>query len=68
MTCASTIDDSAAIIDYGMLLCVLTASPDAEGCLNEMNRVCWLIVEHARAIQNREVAKHVPAMRLTKAR
>lgn len=42
-----------AIVDYGTLLCVLVANPDAEACLDQINRVLWLIVGHARTIQNR---------------
>jgi hypothetical protein len=61
----NTIQDCAAIIDFGKLLCVLTGSPDAEGCLNEMNRVCWLIVAHAEAIQHREEDKGAKPFRPT---
>ncbi|WP_156929078.1 hypothetical protein [Bradyrhizobium sp. th.b2] len=39
----TTPEDAEAIIEFGTLLCVLVANPDAEGCLNEMNRVLWLI-------------------------
>lgn len=52
----TTGEDAEAIVDYGTLLCVLVANPDAEGCLGQINRVLWLVVDHARAILAREAA------------
>lgn len=46
-----TADHCDAIIDYGKLLAVLVAQPDAETVLSEMNRVLHLIVNHAAAIK-----------------
>ncbi|MGY4570503.1 hypothetical protein [Bradyrhizobium sp. USDA 3256] len=54
MIANNTIDDCEAIVSHATLLCVLTTAPDAETCLDQMNRVLWLIVEHAQAIQSRE--------------
>jgi hypothetical protein len=34
-------EDITAVADYSTLLCLLTAAPDSEGCLNEMNRLLW---------------------------
>lgn len=46
-------DDLAAIEDFGMLLMILLAQPDAECAINQMHRVAGLIVCHARAMQSR---------------
>jgi non-ribosomal peptide synthetase component F len=42
-------------VEYSTLLCVLTASPDAEGCLDEMNRLLHQVADHAREIETRRV-------------
>lgn len=46
-------DDLAAIEDFGMLLMILLAQPDAESAIQQMHRVAGLIVCHARALQSR---------------
>ena len=43
----------AAIEDFGTLLMILLAQPDAECAIPQMHRVAGLIVCHARAMQGR---------------
>ncbi|MCP1758226.1 hypothetical protein [Bradyrhizobium elkanii] len=62
MIANNTIDDCDAIIDHATLLCVLTTAPDAETCLNQVNRLMWVIIEHAGAIKEREVENHIPSL------
>lgn len=62
MIANNTIDDCDAIIDHATLLCVLTTAPDAETCLNQVNRLMWVIIEHAGAIKEREVENHIPSV------
>ena len=52
-----TLADAGALEDWGTLLAVLLARPDAEAALPQMHRVAWLIIDHARAIRLREEAR-----------
>jgi hypothetical protein len=45
-------EDLAAIEDFGTLLMILLAQPDADSAIPQMHRVAGLIVCHARAMQS----------------
>jgi hypothetical protein len=47
-------EDLAAIEDFGTLLMILLAQPDADTAIQQMHRVAALIICHARAIQSRQ--------------
>lgn len=49
----SDYEDLAAIDDFGTLLMILLAQPDAETAIPQMHRVAGLIVCHARAMKSR---------------
>jgi len=49
-----TLADATAIDDWGVLLAFALAHPDADSAIDQMHRVAWVIVDHARAIQQRE--------------
>jgi hypothetical protein len=49
----SDYEDLAAIEDFGTLLMILLAQPDADSAISQMHRVAGLIVCHARAMQSR---------------
>jgi hypothetical protein len=46
-------EDLTAIEDWGTLLAILLAQPDADTAIQQMHRVAGLIVCHMRAIQSR---------------
>jgi hypothetical protein len=50
-------DDCRAIIDHASLLCILLAQPDVDTAIDQMHRIAWLIINHARAIEAREQAR-----------
>jgi hypothetical protein len=52
-----TLADAAAIDDWASLLAILLAQPDADTALDQMPRVAWQIIDHARAIKIREEAR-----------
>jgi hypothetical protein len=41
------------IIDIATMLCVVTASGDAESCIAGMNKSLWTIIDRANAIRGR---------------
>jgi hypothetical protein len=52
-----TLEDAAASEDWGTLLAILLAQPDADTAIDQMHRVSNLIVDHARVIRFREEAR-----------
>jgi hypothetical protein len=59
--------DATAILDWGTLLAIVLAQPDRDTAINQMHRVAWQIIDHARAINIPEEAKggaEAKAMRL----
>ena len=55
---STTHDHATAIEEWGSLLAVLLAQPDAETVLPQMQRVAWSIVDHARSIKTSEERRH----------
>ena len=53
----NSLADATAIEDWGLLLAFALAQPDADSALEQLHRVTWLIVDHARAIKIREEAR-----------
>ena len=49
----SDFEDLSAIEDFGTLLMILPAQPDADSAIPQMHRVAGLIVCHAQAMQGR---------------
>ncbi|MBT1516458.1 hypothetical protein KIP88_39160 [Bradyrhizobium sp. SRL28] len=52
-----TFADATAIDDWATLLAILLAQPDADSAIDQMHRVAWQIIDHARAIKLREEAR-----------
>ena len=52
-----TLADAMAIEDWALLLAFGLSQPDADSAIDQMHRVTWQIVDHARAIKLREEAR-----------
>ncbi|WLA36184.1 hypothetical protein QNJ95_24390 [Bradyrhizobium elkanii] len=47
-------DDAQAIVDYGLMLVSLLASPDYEEVPDGIRMTVWHMINHAKSIQDRE--------------